>query len=137
MEKLSQLLSERVLLSDGSMGALLASKGYAVPCPDELASTEPQVIKNIHRAYLDAGADIIIADSFAATAPVLAHKGTAGKSAECARAAVPRARRPGGGDGYIARRGGHGRHGRMRSPGGGAFVRRGLRLVLYAGVRGA
>ncbi|MBR4235559.1 MAG: homocysteine S-methyltransferase family protein [Clostridia bacterium] len=92
MEKLSQLLSERVLLSDGSMGALLASKGYAVPCPDELASTEPQVIKNIHRAYLDAGADIIIADSFGATEPVLAHKGRAGKSAEFTRAAVALAR---------------------------------------------
>ena len=81
---LSSLLSKQILLSDGSMGALLSSIGYPTPCPDELAVTHPDVIQ----AYLDAGADILIADTFGSTEPVLAHKGKAGQGASFTRAAV-------------------------------------------------
>ena len=87
-QKLTALLFSRVAVSDGSMGALLSSMGYGTPCPDELAVTEPEVIASIHKAYLDAGADVIIADCFGSTAPVPAHKGKAGQGALFTDAAV-------------------------------------------------
>ncbi|MBQ9409560.1 MAG: homocysteine S-methyltransferase family protein [Clostridia bacterium] len=86
--KLKKRLSRGMLLCDGSMGALLSSMGYGTPCPDELSVSHPDVIRDIHQAYLDAGADILIADCFGCTEPVLAHKGHAGKAQEFTRAAV-------------------------------------------------
>src|SRR5204863_349897 len=77
---LRQLLEERILLLDGSMGALLFSKGlreedyrgkvlhnHPVPlrnCTEALVLSQPQLIEDIHRAYLEAGADIIETDTF-------------------------------------------------------------------------
>ncbi len=89
---LNEMLARGRLLSDGSMGALLASMGHGTPCPDELTISKPEVIRQIHKAYLDAGADIIIADCFGSTEPVLRHKGHPGKCAEFTRAAVSLAR---------------------------------------------
>ena len=86
--KLSEKLKNGMLLCDGSMGALLSSMGYATPCPDELAISRPEIIRSIHKSYLDAGADILIADCFGSTEPVLNHKGHFGRSAEFTRAAV-------------------------------------------------
>ena len=50
--KLSELIKQKILLSDGSMGALLASMGYKDSCPDALSVTRPEVIRGIHRSYL-------------------------------------------------------------------------------------
>ena len=100
--KLSELLKQKILLSDGSMGALLASMGYKDSCPDALSVTHPEVIRGIHRSYLDAGADIVIANSFGSAEPVLSHKGYAGKSAEFTRAAVKNARAEAGSAALVA-----------------------------------
>src|ERR1041385_6576392 len=72
---LEELLAERILLLDGSMGALIFSRGpteedyrgqlfrnHPVPlrnCTEALVLTQPKMIEDIHRAYLEAGADII------------------------------------------------------------------------------
>ena len=101
-KSLSSLLSTSVLLSDGSMGALLSSMGYPTPCPDELAVTQPGVILDIHRAYLDAGADILIADTFGSTEPVLSHKGRAGQGERFTRAAVLLAKEAAGDKALVA-----------------------------------
>ena len=95
-------LKTKMLLADGSMGALLAKMGYGTPCPDELAVTKPEVIASIHEAYKNAGADIIIADCFGSTAPVLAHKGRTGKTGEFTSAAVKLARKVAGEDRFVA-----------------------------------
>ena len=100
--KLSEKLKTGMLLCDGSMGALLSSMGYGTPCPDELTVSKPDVIKSIHTAYLEAGADILIADSFGSLEPVLRHKGHAGRSAEFTRAAVTLAREAAGGKALVA-----------------------------------
>ena len=76
------------LLSDGSMGALLSQMGYGTPCPDELVITHPEVILKIHQSYIEAGADIIIADTFGATESVLRHKKHSGQTREFTRAAI-------------------------------------------------
>jgi 5-methyltetrahydrofolate--homocysteine methyltransferase len=72
---LEQLLSERILLLDGSMGALIYSRHpseedyrgepfrhhpkFLKNCTEALVLSQPALIEEIHRAYLDAGADIV------------------------------------------------------------------------------
>ena len=75
-----ELLSDRILVIDGSMGALIMSKnpdeafyrgkrfaGHDVDvrnATDLLVLTQPDTIADIHQRYLDAGADIIETDTF-------------------------------------------------------------------------
>src|SRR3954469_14671321 len=82
-EILEELLAQRILLLDGSMGALIYSRqptedDYRGPrfrthpvslknCTEALVLTQPRMIEEIHRAYLDAGADIIETCTFNAT----------------------------------------------------------------------
>lgn len=81
--ELRQLLSERILILDGAMGTMIQQEklGEAdyrgerfLEHPkdlkgnnDLLVLTRPQVIAGIHRAYLEAGADIIETNTFNAT----------------------------------------------------------------------
>ena len=74
------LLEERILIIDGSMGALIMANnpdesGYRGErfrnhpidlrnSTDLLVLTQPQLISGIHQEYLDAGADIIETDTF-------------------------------------------------------------------------
>ncbi len=77
---LEELLAQRILILDGSMGALLFSRGlqeedyrgrrlgkHPAPlknCTDALVLTQPDWIEQIHHDYLEAGADIIETDTF-------------------------------------------------------------------------
>src|SRR5262245_30648703 len=72
---LEELLSQRILLLDGSMRALIYSHRPAEEdyrgerfhkhpralknCTEALVLSQPRLIEDIHRAYLEAGADII------------------------------------------------------------------------------
>lgn len=78
--QLEALLNERILILDGAMGTMIQAAaltevdfrgerfaGHRVECRgnnDLLTLTRPELIKSIHRAYLDAGADIIKTNSF-------------------------------------------------------------------------
>ena len=78
-----ELLDERILIIDGSMGALIMSnnpteEGYRGErfkdhhidvrnATDLLVLTQPDLIAGIHRQYLEAGADIIETDTFNAS----------------------------------------------------------------------
>ncbi|MEZ5352595.1 MAG: methionine synthase [Bryobacteraceae bacterium] len=80
---LMDALHRRILIIDGSMGALLQQRctieDYGGPhyenCPEMVLLTRPSIIEGIHRAYLDAGADIIETDTFNATRVALADFG--------------------------------------------------------------
>src|SRR6266849_3510721 len=81
---LEELLSERILIMDGSMGALIYSRQpteedyrgsrflhHPMPlknCTEVMVLTQPRMIEGIHRAYLEAGSDIIETCTFNATA---------------------------------------------------------------------
>jgi 5-methyltetrahydrofolate--homocysteine methyltransferase len=81
---LQRLLSERILILDGAMGTMIQSYrlgegDYRGTClaghthdvkgdNDLLVLTRPDVIRAIHNAYLEAGADIIETNTFNATA---------------------------------------------------------------------
>ena len=41
MKRFSEAIQSKILLFDGSMGALLSRMGHVTPCPDELAVTRP------------------------------------------------------------------------------------------------
>lgn len=80
MATLKQIINERVLVLDGAMGTMIQkynlseqdfrSKRFAkIPGQlkgnnDLLCLTRPEVIKDIHRKYLEAGADIIETNTF-------------------------------------------------------------------------
>jgi 5-methyltetrahydrofolate--homocysteine methyltransferase len=80
---LKELLARRILLLDGSMGALIYSREpqeddyrgtrfrqHPVAlknCTDALVLSQPAFIEELHRAYLDAGADVIETCTFNAT----------------------------------------------------------------------
>jgi 5-methyltetrahydrofolate--homocysteine methyltransferase len=82
--QLVKLLDERILVLDGAMGTMIQSRDLSEtdfrgqrfkdhPTDlkgnyDLLSLTQPGIIKDIHRAFLEAGADIITTNTFTATA---------------------------------------------------------------------
>jgi 5-methyltetrahydrofolate--homocysteine methyltransferase len=78
---LKELLRERILVLDGAMGTMLQQKNLTAEdfggpalegCNEYLVKSKPAVVLDIHRQYLQAGADIIETNSFGGTALVLA-----------------------------------------------------------------
>lgn len=51
------------LLMDGSMGSLLMAQGFHPPL-EGLCLSRPELVRAVHRAYLDAGANIISTNTF-------------------------------------------------------------------------
>lgn len=67
-------LKSRVLTADGAMGTLLYSYGIDF-CYEELNVKKPEVIENIHRLYINAGADVIQTNTYTANTIKLARFG--------------------------------------------------------------
>ncbi|RPJ62375.1 MAG: bifunctional homocysteine S-methyltransferase/methylenetetrahydrofolate reductase, partial [Dehalococcoidia bacterium] len=66
-------LQERVLVCDGAMGTRLYDLGISPQhCYEYLNIEQPRIIEDLHRGYLDAGADIIETNTFAANSSKLA-----------------------------------------------------------------
>lgn len=60
-------LGRRIIFFDGGLGSLLQERGLKPgELPETWSLTRPEVLYDIHRAYLDAGADIILANTFGA-----------------------------------------------------------------------
>jgi homocysteine S-methyltransferase len=52
---------------DGAMGTMLYSRGvYINRCYDELSLREPELVRDVHRAYLRAGAEVLETNSYGA-----------------------------------------------------------------------
>src|SRR2546428_1852854 len=82
-QRLEQLFQQRIAIFDGSMGVMLQHKGLSDeefrgerfrnhPKPlrnnsDVLCLTQPELVTQVHREYLEAGADIITTNTFTAT----------------------------------------------------------------------
>ena len=56
--------SDRILLLDGAMGTMIQQYHLNENCNDMLVVTKPDVIREIHRKYLEAGSDIIETNTF-------------------------------------------------------------------------
>ena len=62
--RLEAALRERVLILDGAMGTMIGSVMGKVGNTDALNLTHPDIVADIHRRYLEAGADIITTNTF-------------------------------------------------------------------------
>ena len=67
-EKITKLLDmDRIILFDGAMGTMLQKSGMKPgTIPETLSVTDPAMIEGIHREYLAAGSDAILANTFGA-----------------------------------------------------------------------
>jgi 5-methyltetrahydrofolate--homocysteine methyltransferase len=106
---LEEILAERIMVLDGSMGALIfgnnpseedyrgakfASHSHSLRnCHEALNFSQPELIEGIHRAYLEAGADIVETNTFNANALSMEEFGLEHMVDEFNRRAVEIARR--------------------------------------------
>ena len=91
---LSRLTSPTPLLFDGAMGTMIHARGVGFDqCFDELNLTNPALIADIHRAYIDAGAEVALTNTFGANRYRLARHGLEDRVADINRAGVDLARR--------------------------------------------
>ena len=64
---LDRLAAGKTLLIDGAMGTMLHARGIGFDrCFDELNLTNPSAVAEIHREYIEAGAQLIITNTFGA-----------------------------------------------------------------------
>ncbi len=88
MKNIHKILEERILVLDGAMGTMLQRhkfteedfrgerfKDWSVPVQgnnDLLSITQPEAIKEVHRLYFEAGADIVETNTFSGTTIAMA-----------------------------------------------------------------
>lgn len=81
------------LIGDGAMGTVLHNRGADInQCFDELNITDPDMVAEIHRAYIEAGAQIIQTNTFGANRFKLAEHGLEDQVVEINQAAAKLAR---------------------------------------------
>lgn len=92
---LSQLEATKIpLLGDGAMGTMLNARGVAFDqCFDSLNLSQPALVGDVHRAYIEAGAQVIQTNTFGANRYKLAAHGLESRVAEINRAGVELVRR--------------------------------------------
>jgi 5-methyltetrahydrofolate--homocysteine methyltransferase len=91
--RLLQELARRPLLGDGATGTQLQQLGLAPGACGELWAVEhPERVQQVHRAYLDAGADLLTTNTFGGTSCVLGPHGAGGRVRELNVAAARLAR---------------------------------------------
>ena len=96
-------LDTRVLVCDGAMGTMLYTKGvFLNRCFDELNLTRPDLVLDVHREYLRAGADLIETNTFGANRFKLGHFGLADETARINREGAVIARRAAAGRAWVA-----------------------------------
>lgn len=95
-------LAERILVIDGAMGTQLQARNLTAAdfggaeyegCNEYLCLTRPDVIEDVHRAYLEAGADVVESNSFGSTDIVLSEYGLQDQVFELNRQAAVIAKR--------------------------------------------
>ncbi|MFO7691962.1 MAG: homocysteine S-methyltransferase family protein [Vicinamibacterales bacterium] len=97
--RLLQRIAEQVLLADGGMGTQLQRAGLAIGTGGERWNLDhPERVAAIHAAYLEAGSDIVLTNSFGATRWGLERQGLAASLDEVNRAAARIARQVAGPD---------------------------------------
>lgn len=94
---LTEQMKRKILILDGAMGTMLQQAKLTAEdfggekydgCNEYLNMTRPDLIRSIHCAYLEAGADLIETNTFGATSIVLAEYGLEEQVAEINRAAA-------------------------------------------------
>src|SRR5215471_20327347 len=103
MRPFAEALKERVLVCDGAMGTMLYSRGVFINKSfDAMNLTQPELVEDVHREYVRAGADVIETNTFGANRIKLGSFGLADRLKEVNIAGVRIARRAGGDRAYVA-----------------------------------
>jgi 5-methyltetrahydrofolate--homocysteine methyltransferase len=107
---LREALARRILVLDGAMGTMIQAAGLGPTdfggvalegCNEHLNLTRPDVIRRIHGAYQEAGADLVSTNTFGCAPYVLAEYGLAERAHELARAGARLAREAVGPEGFV------------------------------------
>jgi homocysteine S-methyltransferase len=102
-EPFLEKIENRPMVCDGAMGTMLYSKGISLTrCFDELNLSSPQLVKEVHLAYVKAGAEILETNTFGATRPRLEKYNQGDKLREINLAGARLAREVAGEDLYVA-----------------------------------
>ncbi len=103
MKNIIEQLKERPLIFDGAMGTMIYAKGVFInTCYEHLCVTNPKLIKGIHEAYVDGGADVIETNSYGANRLKLQTHGLTDQLEDINRAAVKLAREVAGDEVLVA-----------------------------------
>jgi methionine synthase / methylenetetrahydrofolate reductase(NADPH) len=91
--ELRDALSRRIVVADGAMGTMLYANGIFINrCFDELSLSAPALVGEIHKQYVEAGAEILETNTFGANRARLSGFGLADKLEAINRAGVNLAR---------------------------------------------
>lgn len=91
--QLETLLDERVLVFDGAMGTELYELGFGFERAfDGLNLSHPEMVRRVHRDYVNAGAQVLTTNTFGANRMRLARSHVSDQVAQINRAAVKLAR---------------------------------------------
>jgi 5-methyltetrahydrofolate--homocysteine methyltransferase len=99
MSDLLEIVRDRALLLDGGMGSQIQARNLTLDdfwgqenCSEVLNLSRPDLVRAIHRAYLDAGADAVETNTFGGSPLTLAEFGLEDRALEINRRAVELAR---------------------------------------------
>jgi 5-methyltetrahydrofolate--homocysteine methyltransferase len=101
LQALEDALSTRILVLDGAMGTMLQDRhltaadfgGHSLEgCNEYLVISRPDVVRDIHRAYFEAGSDMVETNTFGTSPIVLAEFGIADQAYDLSRRAAELAR---------------------------------------------
>ena len=99
---LIERIKQGVFLLDGAMGTQLIARGVEVgTCNDYLNISSPDIVCDVHRAYVQAGSDAVITNTFGANKYTLARHGLADEVAGINEAGARIARQAATEDNYV------------------------------------
>jgi homocysteine S-methyltransferase len=76
MKSFKERLQNEIIVFDGGTGTYLYEKGVFINrCFEELNLTNPELVAEVHRDYINAGADVIETNTFGANRYRLAAQG--------------------------------------------------------------
>jgi methionine synthase I (cobalamin-dependent)/5,10-methylenetetrahydrofolate reductase len=97
------IADSHVYLFDGAMGTMLYSRGVFINrCYDELNLRSPEMVLEVHKAYIKAGAEILETNTYGANRPKLKAFGIEEELRDINRAGVEIARKAAGDGAYVA-----------------------------------
>lgn len=99
---LKTLSTGRVLLMDGAQGTELLRAGLrSGECHELWNLTHPERVRAVHEAYLAAGAEVLVTNTFQANPPALARHGLEGKLPEIIQTGIALAREAAGPERFV------------------------------------
>ena len=102
VEQLKRRLSEGVLVADGAMGTILSAGGHEPGKSLDLLNVEdPDLVRAVHRGYVQAGSELILTNTFQGSRPSLERHNLANRAAELNAAGAALAREVAGADVFV------------------------------------